>query len=718
LAGSYYLTSACRTADEFVAAFRRYAERTMLFVPTQTPLPNGTRAHIAVALSDGSVMLEGEIEVVGSTTRAVGLHGRAGMSLRFIELDDTSRQVLDQLVRSRLTSRPVPLPTHLRPRPRAGTVPEPSPELQAERARAASTVPGIGPTSNVNAEAVPAECTLMELPGGAAGPAASRADIESRFDYSAPAPRDAEVHVESTVRATVPPVRPMTIKGQPPGRMPASMLPPKAAAPVAPAPAADASPAPELAPEEGSGAIVLDASEVTEMTGPPSAPPPTPVPSPPKLPATPRGRQSMSRTMLGVAPIVMKAPGPAAAPATDSDPAPAPAEAPAEVFFASWPGGDTGEHPETQKMEPMFPDVPERDERDERDVRDTDPPAMSDEPAADPADDAANADSLRADVNAALGPVGPWPSIAPARLPLPARDVSPPPDAFEPAAPGAFPQPSPDPGPPPIFEDNTSMVAAGRRGPRPIVLASFGGALLLAVIVVVIATGGGSKSGDGSGSASASGSTSASASASPGSASGTTAATTPATAPDAAMIAGAPAPADAAPAPAAATSIDAGAPSTPPTPPGAIAGTGCKATFTSTPSGADIVLGGKVAGATPKTIAVPCAAATATFKRPRYQPKDVAFTPTADGVAVSAKLDRPSFTVKVTSTPAGATVTIGGKVIGKTPLTTKQPGFENTTVTFKKDGYATATAKLYAKANGSSVKATLKKGASGGARHR
>ena len=47
MAGSYYLMSACQTADEFVAAFRRYAEKTLLFVPTATPLPNGTRARIA-----------------------------------------------------------------------------------------------------------------------------------------------------------------------------------------------------------------------------------------------------------------------------------------------------------------------------------------------------------------------------------------------------------------------------------------------------------------------------------------------------------------------------------------------------------------------------------------------------------------------------------------------------------------------------------------------
>src|SRR5262245_48513721 len=161
--------SACTTADQFVAAFRRYAEKTLLFVPTAAPLANGTRARIAVTLADGSVMIEGDAEVVASTTRAVGLHGRPGMSVRWVALDDTSRQVLDQLVRARLTSRPVPLPTHLRPRPRAGTVPEPSPELAAERERATSTVMGMTPVPKVSVEALAAECSIVEVPDAPAG---------------------------------------------------------------------------------------------------------------------------------------------------------------------------------------------------------------------------------------------------------------------------------------------------------------------------------------------------------------------------------------------------------------------------------------------------------------------------------------------------------------------------------------------------------------------
>jgi hypothetical protein len=121
------------------------------------------------------------------------------------------------------------------------------------------------------------------------------------------------------------------------------------------------------------------------------------------------------------------------------------------------------------------------------------------------------------------------------------------------------------------------------------------------------------------------------------------------------------------------------------------------------------VIAGKLVGSTPFHLELPCHAATATFRRTRYLSKDVAFTPTSDGANVSARLERPSFTVKIYSTPTGATVTISGKPAGKTPLTTKAPGFEAVNVVFKKDGYAPATAKLYAKSNGTSMKATLRR---------
>src|SRR5262245_61680489 len=111
--------SRCSSREEFVAGFRRYAERQQtLFIPCGQPLQFGERAQIAVTLIDGSIVLEGRAEVVSATTRAVGLHGRPGMTIRFLELDDASRAMLGELERSRLMARTLPLPDHVQPRPR------------------------------------------------------------------------------------------------------------------------------------------------------------------------------------------------------------------------------------------------------------------------------------------------------------------------------------------------------------------------------------------------------------------------------------------------------------------------------------------------------------------------------------------------------------------------------------------------------------------------
>jgi len=677
VAGSYYLMSACQTADEFVAAFRRYAEKSLLFVPTQTPLTNGMRARIAVTLSDGSVMIEGDGEIVGATTRAVGLHARAGMSVRFISLDDTSRQVLDSLVKARLTSRPVPLPTHLRPRPRAGTVPEPSPELQAER-RAQSTQTGMPAMPKVNAEALPAECVLVEVPEGGEPPTKAPA-VDQRFDYSAPLPKESvEVHAESTMRGTVPPRAP-TLKGPAPGKLPAAPISKEITAVSAPPTfesgsfeivevSDDSLPAVAAVPPSTIGTPApapASAAPATETV--PDAPPAPLVPAPPKLPPSVAGRQSMSKTMLGVAPVVLKAPAPAASPAPDASGAtPASPRAGGEEVLASWwpdhhPPFDGGE---TQPMEPMF--------------------AETSEPAR---------EGMGPFPAGKMPPLTPPPrdtelSAPPLAMPLPARDPETPP-------PGAFPQPAYADVLPPARGDSTDMIGLTRRRPSKVMLASIGGAVLLAVIVIVIATGGGKSSGTDQSKPVAQ----------------------PAAVIDAGAIATANPPAlpTTNPTPAisadAATSAIAPTPTPTPTPtPGPPPTGGCKASFSSTPPGTEVVIAGKVAGSTPLQLELPCHATTATFRRTRYQSKDVSFTPTSDGASVSAKLERPSFTVKIYSTPPGASVTIAGKPAGKTPLTTKAPGFEAVNVVFKKDGYASATAKLYAKSNGTSVKATLRRG--------
>ena len=116
-----YLVSACASAEEFVAAFRRYADRAGLFVPIADPLPQGRRGRIAVTLSDGRIVLEGEVEVATSSARPSPLYGRVGMTLKFVEPDVPTKTTLAELEKARLAMKPPPL--SVAPRSPSGDVP-------------------------------------------------------------------------------------------------------------------------------------------------------------------------------------------------------------------------------------------------------------------------------------------------------------------------------------------------------------------------------------------------------------------------------------------------------------------------------------------------------------------------------------------------------------------------------------------------------------------
>ncbi len=127
-----YLVSACGSGEEFVAAFRRYADRNGLFVPIADPIAAGRRGRFAVALADGGVMIEGEAEVVSSARTPSVLHGRVGMTLRFVSPDEPSRTVLVELEKARLAMKPPP--PSVPPRPAAiPPAPRPVPPAPAGR---------------------------------------------------------------------------------------------------------------------------------------------------------------------------------------------------------------------------------------------------------------------------------------------------------------------------------------------------------------------------------------------------------------------------------------------------------------------------------------------------------------------------------------------------------------------------------------------------------
>ena len=146
-----YLVSACSSPEQFVAAFRRYIDRIGLFVPIATPLAAGKRGRMAITLVDGGVMLEGDAEVVSSSTRASALYGRVGMTIRFTSPDAPSKTLLEELDKARIALRPGapsigPRPAEVPPEPRP-TPPEPSGRIDAANALAECVV--VGDTSRL-----------------------------------------------------------------------------------------------------------------------------------------------------------------------------------------------------------------------------------------------------------------------------------------------------------------------------------------------------------------------------------------------------------------------------------------------------------------------------------------------------------------------------------------------------------------------------------------
>ncbi len=132
----------------------------------------------------------------------------------------------------------------------------------------------------------------------------------------------------------------------------------------------------------------------------------------------------------------------------------------------------------------------------------------------------------------------------------------------------------------------------------------------------------------------------------------------------------------------------------------------CRVAFTSSPAAAEVTLAGQVIGSTPFTHDGPCTGYQVTFRRDRYQRlnREVG----ASATAIDVRLERPMFRVKVSSRPSGATVTVGGKQVGKTPVTIALPGFETTSIVLTRKDHAPVTQRVYAGKSGQRVDLKLK----------
>jgi hypothetical protein len=137
----------------------------------------------------------------------------------------------------------------------------------------------------------------------------------------------------------------------------------------------------------------------------------------------------------------------------------------------------------------------------------------------------------------------------------------------------------------------------------------------------------------------------------------------------------------------------------------------CEVNVTSVPSGAEIVVGRDVVGKTPLAVPLACGVdAKLTLRRARYTSATVTVTPsTGESRPVNVKLARQTLSVKVSSVPSGATITVGSKTLGVTPTVVKLPAFATSTLKIAKPGYTPDTQKVTPKQKNVSVHVVLKK---------
>jgi hypothetical protein len=725
-----FLVTACASPEEFFAAFRRYADRAGLFVPAAQPVPAGRRGRFALTLKDGGVMIEGDAEVLQSSSKPQGLYGRAGMTIKFVELDDPSRTVLGELEKARFAVKP--LPSQVPPRPaQIPATPRPVPPKPIGR---------IDPANSL------AECVVI-------GDLGTLSEMRARTEL----PRAGQKFVT-----------PMT---EP------------VADPVTTGPALDSSP--DTEPTKRGPPVVVGKVPMLGMPAlPRTATLPFGVPTVPGSPPSPRRAQPLSTPSLVPRQPTPVVPLPIVQKPRTNDPATEPSERPSTVLGVAAPTGEAGafdpdRDPTDESVQPQLTRT--STERDFPPMSpavapEAEPPLVA--PSAVPPLPAATttrSGGMRASEIMAAIPTDDWtmtpdasaptvtsPPLKPSPLdgwappnvkrahtpsgnpvhamPEKAREVvdmgdmpthlgdkievdpslvdadtsepeiSPPPT---PAPPKALPgTPSTAASPLTVapsapgrgkvdmtntsgwFRDSQEMLQypaerdpadAGRRRRRLLFIVGGAAVATLAIVVgLILVLGSRGKTSADPGSAGTAGGTDQAYVAkqgSGGSGSDETAAN------------------------------GSGAGSQAVTEP--VNPTRCSVDLTSVPTGAQIVLDDNtIAGSTPATVEVPCGAETKlTLKKLRYLNTVKTVTANEENTKLDpVKLGRAQLSVKVTSTPPGAAITVGGRSMGVTPTMIKLPAFETSHITLTKDGYATESEPFVPKVNGAPLHVTLKRG--------
>ena len=765
-----YLVSACGSAEEFVAAFRRYADRTGLFVPSAMPLPAGRRGRIAVTLADGGVMIEGEAEILQSSSKPTVLYGRPGMTIKFVDPDEASKQVIGELEKARLAMRPAP--TASRPRPASvpaepRPVPPPiggridaanalaecvvigDPTLLREtaigaRALGVPSIPAVGtqrpntpskpPPLRTKTASVP-PVPRLAMPSRPADPLlVTHRGTSAPPNPTPPSPMTAQMPGEPTAVGLVPqpPAPKVDVKtavateeatrigqGPPPRRpakaaepgqkatsigfpvqrapfetQPLGLVPPAPVIPTSetqratPVPrgkgqdrrqrvATPVAPMPAMRAPAKSAPLILQEDERTDISDTPAPAPPQEEEAPEERPTEPltaarSGGMRASEILAAIPPsgdwtMAPDESAPHLLPGKDEAPEEAPAKAPSGNWTISL-DREKGAWGEPEKVDSPPPsgnpvgavagETPVESREEDKPTSIGEPKIEIDPTLMEPLQE------MPVEEEPAPPPLAPMPPL----MPAPTGEYG-----YADMQSGTYPpvmQPPFESGqyPPTYMAPPTSS--------RTLILMVAGGVLLVGAIIalVILAM---AKRGD------------------------------------------APARVSTPPPPSQGSAEVAMPPVThaPPPPPVAIDAPEapkepgkCNVEIASTPPGAEIMLGDTKLGVTPGSFELPCGSeAKLSIKKATFTTADRSITPAPDQPnKLVLKLTKLIVSLKVTSTPAGATITSGGKSLGVTPTTIKLPMGDAATLTLTKPGFATHVEKTTARP-GATIRVTLKK---------
>ncbi|MET0401737.1 MAG: TIGR02266 family protein [Cystobacter sp.] len=139
-----------------------------MFIRTREPQPVGTPVRFEVRIADGQRMLKGSA-VVRWSRPTEEVTGPAGMGIQFTELDESSQELIDRMLRLKSERAAPPAPTVTSPSPLGVT-------------RPSSSVPSVAP-------AIPPVAPVPRMPSRQGIPAVTSSATRPRAPPPPPPPR-------------------------------------------------------------------------------------------------------------------------------------------------------------------------------------------------------------------------------------------------------------------------------------------------------------------------------------------------------------------------------------------------------------------------------------------------------------------------------------------------------------------------------------------------